>query len=140
MLSKLRGIWQSLLRALQSDELTKIKAELSVALVAARNAQEQSNALQAKLNSLVGRECPACAILKQTVNFHVLASGSKLRMFEDAGPSPRPVDSTAPAHPATPLRASKLARMANQDFLQRFVQESGIVDRDKEFPSAGEAQ
>lgn len=91
----------------KAERLASENASLSLAL---RNATDKASGLQTKLNDLLGAECPTCLVLKQTVNFHVLAAGSRVKMYDDVGPTmPPPKYAEKPPEGPGPHRARQMA-------------------------------
>lgn len=109
----------------QVRQLQRQNEALNLAL---RNSTDKAADYLAKLEELRSQPCSSCEVLKQTVNFHVLAAGSKVGMFDGVGPTlkpivPLPSDSQAPQQ--APIRASKLAKIQRQNFLDDFFKNEG---------------
>jgi hypothetical protein len=112
--------------------LRRHNEQLSVGL---RNATEKAAEAQARLEELRTRECPACEVLKQTLNFHVLAAGSKVGVFDGLGPTlpkPAPRDTPEQPEPLGKQRASRLAHQQRSDYIQQFMQSEAQIPIDEE--------
>lgn len=104
-------------------EVARLKTENRYLTAALRNATDKAADSLTRLEEVRALPCPACVVLKQTVNFHVIAAGSKVGMFDGVGPTlpppqPRVAGDDAPS-PA-PMRASKAVKRQRQDFLDEF--------------------
>lgn len=102
---------------------------LSTAL---RNATDRAALLQSRLDEVIAKPCPNCETLKQVVNFHVIAAGSRAPMFDGYGPIPPPrkeIDLSKLPH--GPQRASRMARMQNNKFLSEMMPD--LLKKEQEF-------
>lgn len=111
------------LRSAREEQLKKIAelgSQITILSSAAAKANERAVEVQSQFNALTNRECPTCAALKQVANFHVLAAGSRVKMFDGIGPTlpePKPMP---PVKPTLPTRAGQAVRMTNRNFVQEF--------------------
>lgn len=94
--------------------------------------------LQARIDELRNQKCETCETLKQTVNFHVFAAGSRVPMFDGIGPA-LPVREASPVETPQmqgPRRASRVARNQRTDYLKEFLEaEARSPDEDAIPPS-----
>lgn len=110
-------------------EVIRLRHENSYLSAALRNATDKAADTLTRLEEVRSRPCPSCEVLKQTVNFHVIAAGSTVGMFDGVGPTrPTPParnpDSDQP--PLSPLRASKLAKLQRQNFVDEFFKNEAV--------------
>lgn len=110
--------WAALWPRAEVLRLRRDNERLSVAL---KNATEKAAESLTRLDELREQKCSACENLKQVLNFHVYAAGSKVPMFDGYGPTlpVRPEHKEDPV--AGPQRASRVARAQRQDFLNEFI-------------------
>ena len=118
--------WRKLLTPwLEASALRSQNVALSHAV---SNANTRIVELTAKLEILTDRPCETCGVLKQQVNHLLLASGSRVKMFDGFGPNipePKPVEPKAPSNIHISSRTSRVVRSMNDSFLQKFQQETG---------------
>ena len=83
--------------------------------------------LQTKLEALQSKPCEACSVLKQQVNHLLLASGSRVKMFDGYGPTLPPPPAPVESKPGLPIssRTSRTVRRINEDFLAKFAEQTG---------------
>ncbi len=114
----------------QSQKIEELAREMVTLSASARNAHERAADTQRQFNEYVNRPCPTCDTLKQTVNFHVLAAGSRVRMFDGIGPTlpePKKIEMTKPI----PTRASQVARAGNRNFINEFLKQQEAPEEEK---------
>jgi len=101
-------------RRLCGEELDRLYNEVSVLKATIDNYQRNNLVLLEKVNA----PCPTCADLRQVVNFHVRAAGSRVGMFDGYGPvmpEPKPIEIK---EQETPMRAALKARLSNNQFIR----------------------
>jgi len=117
-------IWPAAELAEARQRIVQLQNQLETTSVSARNANERAVNAQERLDELRSRECPTCLVLKQTCNSLMFASGSRLPMFEDVGPTlPAMVNKPTDMMPVGKRRASDLVRENNRNFLEEFAKE-----------------
>ena len=119
-------------------EVVKLRRQNEQLSLALRNATEKAAESQARLDELRNRECPSCEVLKQTINFHVLAAGSKVGMFDGVGPTIQRVTQPPPTEEHEPegrQRASRVARHQRNDYIDKFLQAEAQIPIEESQPS-----
>lgn len=119
-------------------EVIRLRRENETLSRALQAATKRAAHLQDIVNESVGKPCPSCEILKQTVNFHVRVQGFKIPMFDGVGPTPPPPVEypKVPIVQNGPQRASMVARSANAEFTRSFMQQQlDELRRASEVPS-----
>jgi hypothetical protein len=121
-------------------EVLRLRHENERLSVALRNATDTAADRLIRLEELRDQKCPACEILKQTLNFHVLAAGSKVGVFDGVGPTlPPPVPHPTPEPVSGPMRASKFARQQRQNYMADFLAQEARVPVMDDAPDQAES-
>lgn len=105
-------------------DVIRLRRENETLSRALQNATDTSADRLSRLEELRSRPCPACEVMKQTLNFHVLAAGSKVGVFDGIGPTvptPAPRATPDPITSGGPIQASKAARHQRRHFMQEFL-------------------
>lgn len=99
--------------------LEREREQLSNALA---SATRKTVELQSRLDEAHSLKCESCEALKQVVNFHVLAAGSRVVMFDGYGPTLPPMKyADKPPDPVPgKQRARSVAGQQNKDFVEEF--------------------
>lgn len=117
--------WRNLLTPWLSN--AALRHQVSTLTTALSNSNSRVLDLQSKLEVIQSTKCEACEVLKQQVNHLLLASGSRVKMFDGYGPTlPTPAAPVESKPGITPsARMSKTVRRINEDFLARYAAETG---------------
>lgn len=105
--------------------LTRDNESLSLGL---RNATDRAAILQDKLNTVNGAGCPGCAALKPMVNHLVLAGGSRIKPYDDYGPTlPESFGNAAAMEEPITRSPRQAIREQNSDFLKNLEQSMRVA-------------
>jgi hypothetical protein len=102
-------------RLLCGEELDRLYNEISVLKMTVDNYQRNNLVLLERVNT----PCKTCEDLRQVVNFHVRAAGSKVGIFDGYGPvmpEPKPVEIGKGEE--GPMRAALKARLSKSAFIR----------------------
>lgn len=101
-------------------EVLRLRRENESLSLAVRHATERAADLHSRLEELRDKPCATCETLKAVVNSVMLASGSKLKMFDGIGPTlPAPKFTETPEPIQGRQRASQFTKQFNAEYLQQ---------------------